>query len=332
LHVRSHPFAKRAEMKALRIGANGALAIDDVPMPVPKAGEVLVRIRAAGLNRADVAQRLGKYPAPPDAPADIPGLEFAGVLETGSSTRLAVGQRVFGLCGGGAQAEYIAIAEQLVLPAPAGLSDIQAAAVPEAFVTAHDALFTQASLRRGERLLVHAAASGVGLAALALAKSAGCAVFGTSRSPEKLQRIRAMGIDLAVGPDRFDAEIRRATGGAGMDVVLDPVGGAYFERNLEVLATRGRLVILSTMGGAVAQLPLRLLMSKRLHLIGTTLRNRSLPEKAAPVQAFARDVLPLLASGAVAPVVDAIYPLERAPEAYEAMQSNRTFGKVVFTL
>jgi NADPH:quinone reductase len=320
------------EMKALRIGSSGELTVAEVPLPKQKPGEALVRIHAAGLNRADVAQRRGKYPAPPDAPADIPGLEFAGTVDASPTNQLRRGERVFGLTGGGAQAEYIAIPEGLLLPTPANLSDVEAAGIPEAYVTAHDALFTQASLRKGERLLIHAVASGVGLAALALAKSAGCTVFGTSRTPKKLERVRSLGIDLALEAEGFDDRILRATNGTGVDVILDPVGADYFERNLTVLANRGTLVIISTMGGANAELPLRTLMRKRLHLIGTMLRNRSLAEKVAAVQAFSRDVLPLFASSSLKPIIEATYPLSRAVEAYDAMESNRTFGKIVLTL
>ncbi len=318
-------------MKALRIGDAGELAIVDVAKPKPKPKEALVRILAAGLNRADVSQRRGKYQAPPDVPADIPGLEFAGVIEE-AATRLQPGQRVFGLTGGGAQAEYIAIPEDLLLAVPDGISDIEAGAIPEAYVTVHDALFTQAALRRGERLLVHAIASGVGLAALQVAKAFGCEVYGTSRSPEKLERVRSMGIDLACGPDEFEQRIGSATHGEGVNVILDPVGGAYFKSNCNVLATCGRLVILSTMGGSNVEMSLALLMTKRLRVFGTMLRNRSLEEKTAAMRAFARDLMPLVESGQLKPVIAATYPLERATEAYEMMERNRNVGKIVLVL
>lgn len=319
-------------MKALRIGNAGELAIVDIPKPKPKPKQALVRITAAGLNRADVSQRRGKYPAPPDAPADIPGLEFAGIVEEAAGGRLRPGQRVFGLTGGGAQAQYIAIPEDLLLAVPEGISDIEAGAVPEAYITAHDALCTQAALQRSERFLIHAVASGVGLAALQIAKALGCEVFGTSRSPEKLERVRSMGLDLACIPDDFDERIQSATHGDGVNVILDPVGGAYFERNLKVLAPCGRLVIISTMGGANVELSLALFMKKRLRLIGTMLRNRSLEDKIAATRAFAHDLLPLLESGQLKPIIDATYPLERAAEAYEAMEHNRNVGKIVFVL
>lgn len=319
-------------MKALRIEADGELAVVERPTPQPKAGEALVRVRAAGLNRADVAQRRGRYPAPPDAPPDIPGLEFAGVLEAGVGKRLHIGQRVFGLTGGGAQAEYIAIPEELLLGVPESTSDIEAGGIPESYVTAHDALCTQAALQPGERVLIHAVASGVGLAALQIAKVLGCKVFGTSRSAEKLVRVRTMGIDLACSPEAFDEHVLSITDGEGVDVILDPVGGAYFEGNVKVLRMRGRLVIISTMGGSDVGLSLATLMRKRLRLIGTMLRNRSLQEKSAAIQAFARDLLPWFGSGELKPVIDATYPLARAAEAYAAMEANKNFGKIVLSL
>lgn len=319
-------------MKALRIGANGALRVEDVPAPRIGPGEALVRVRAAGLNRADIAQRRGKYPAPPGAPPDIPGLEFAGTIEVAEGARLAAGTRVYALTGGGAQAELIAAPEELLLEIPSALSDVEAGAVPEAYITAHDALQMQAGLRGGERLLIHAVASGVGIAAVQIAKLLGCVTFGTSRTPDKLERVKALGLDHACSPEGFAEEIQRITNGAGVDVILDPVGGAYFERNLDVLAPKGRLIVLSTMGGSGATLSLATLMRKRLRVIGTMLRNRTLAEKADATRAFARDLGPLFAAGSLKPVIDSIYSLERASEAYEAMENNRTFGKVVLTL
>ena len=318
-------------MRALRICADGTLCVAEVPTPPASSGKALVRVRAAGLNRADVSQRKGKYPAPPGYPQDIPGLEFAGTVEVACG-RFERGARVFGLTGGGAQAEYVASPPELLLAIPPALSDVDAGAVPEAYITAYDALHTLAQVEAGERVLIHAIASGVGIAALQLAKAAGCEVFGTSRSAGKLERVRAMGVTFACAPDRFDEEILRATDGAGVNVILDPVGGAYFERNLNVLSSRGRLVILSTMGGAEVSLSLATLMRKRMRLIGTMLRNRSVAEKATATDGFARDVLPLLARGEIKPVIDASYPLDRAAEAYAAMEDNRTFGKIVLVL
>jgi NADPH:quinone reductase len=319
-------------MRALRIAEGGDLVLAQVPTPQPRDREALVRIRAAGLNRADVSQRRGKYPAPPGFPQDIPGLEFAGVVEDAGTTRWRAGTRVCGLTGGGAQAEFIATPGDLLLEIPPDVSDVEAGAIPEAYITAHDALVTQAALRARERLLIHAVASGVGIAAVQVAKALGCTTFGTTRTPEKLKRMEGIGLDFGCKPERFDEAILAMTAGAGVDVILDPVGGAYFERNLNVLGQLGRLVILSTMGGASATLAIPVLMRKRLRVMGTMLRNRSHEEKAQATQAFARDLLPLFAGGALKPVIDAVYPLERAVEAYQAMESNRTFGKIVLTV
>ena len=319
-------------MRALRIVEGGELRVADVPAPELRSGEVLVRVRAAGLNRADVSQRRGKYPAPPGFPQDIPGLEFAGVVEIAAGNRLRAGTRVFGLTGGGAQAEYVASPEELLIEIPSALNDVEAGAVPEAYITAHDALVTQAALRTNERVLIHAVASGVGIAAFQIAKALGCTTFGTSRTADKRKRMQAIGLDHPCEPDSFDEAVFAATEGAGVDAILDPVGAPYLERNLNALRELGRLVILSTMGGSSASLSLATLMRKRLRVMGTMLRNRTVAQKAQATRAFARDVLPLFASGALKPVIDAVYPLERAAEAYEAMENNRTFGKLVLTL
>jgi putative PIG3 family NAD(P)H quinone oxidoreductase len=319
-------------VKALCIGEGGTLDIAEVPKPQAQPGEVLVRIAASGLNRADVLQRKGLYPPPPSAPANIPGLEFAGVVEsvgTGVS-RVAPGQRVFGLCSGGAHAEYIASAEDLLMNVPDSMSDIEAGAIPEAYITAHDALVVQAALQRGERVLIHAIGSGVGLAALQTAQAKGCKVFGTSRNAYKRKRVEALGAHLVCAPEIFDEEILRTTD--GVDVILDPVGGPYFERNLRVLASLGRLVIIATMGGTKAELPLAALMRKRLRLIGTMLRSRSLEEKVAATAAFSRDVLPKLAAGELRVIVDRIFPMSQSAQAYDFMEQNKNLGKIVLTI
>src|SRR5947207_6139032 len=226
--------------------------------PAPTADRVRVRVRAAALNRADILQRMGRYPAPPGVPQDIPGMEFAGEVESiGEQVRLwQPGQRVFGITGGGAQAEFVVVAENTLAEIPASLDWIQAAAVPEAFITAHDALFTQAGLTIGETLLVHAAGSGVGTAAIQLARAAGARVYGTSRTPEKLERARAFGLEdsVAVGDDprRFLEAIRNWTNGKGVDVVLDLVGGTYLEANLDSLALKGRMMLVGTTAGSKA--------------------------------------------------------------------------------
>jgi len=323
-------------MKALRItrfGEPDVLRVEEVPTPKPASGQALVRVRAAGVNRADVLQRQGHYPSPADAPPDIPGLEFAGEITAlaGPSARLAVGQRVFGLCSGGAQAEYIAVDEELLVPTPPSLGDVSAGGVAEAYVTSHDALVTQAKLRAGERVLVHAVGSAVGIAVLQIASRMRCDVFGTSRTQWKLERAREYGLryPIAVDGEDFAAFVLQH---GGADVVIDFIGAPYFERNLSALALRGRMVSLATMGGASVALPLQTVMRKRLHLIGSMLRSRSLAEKIDALQAFERDVLPALATGELRVPVDRVFPLADAALAHRYIESNANFGKVILKL
>ena len=326
-------------MKALRItrpGGPEVLEIAEVPTPQPRADELLVRVRAAGLNRADILQRKGHYPPPPGFPEDIPGLEYAGeVAAFGSDVRrFRVGQRVFGLTGGGAQAEFVAIPAALVLPVPDGLSDIDGGGIPEAYITAHDALFTQGSLTAGNTVLVHAVGSGVGIAAMQIAQANGCRVFGTSRTARKLTRAVELGLDMPIDVTKelFDDAVMRATHGRGVDVIIDFVGADYFERNLNALAVKGRLVFVSTLSGASTQLAINIVMHKRLRLVGTMLRNRPLEEKVAATQSFATAVLPLFASQAMKVPIDRMFPLQEAAEAHRYMEANENFGKVVFSV
>jgi putative PIG3 family NAD(P)H quinone oxidoreductase len=333
---------KNKYMRAVRIVAHGGvegLAISEVARPAkPAADRVLVRVRASALNRADLLQRRGHYPAPAGAPQDIPGLEFAGeVEEVGPEARRVLpGERVFGITGGGAQAEYIVVPEATLAAVPENLEWAEAASVPEAFITAHDALFTQGALEMGERVLVHAAGSGVGLAAVQLAHAAGAIVYGTSRTPEKLERAREYGIDesVAVGddPSQASAAVRDWTGGAGVDVILDLVGANYLASNLDALALKGRLLFVGTTAGAHAELDFGLVMRKRLRIIGTVLRSRSTEEKAAATRRFEKHVLPHLRRGLVRPVIDRIYNMEEVRAAHERLESNASFGKVVLMI
>lgn len=312
------------------------LRVETVADPIPSAGQALVRIHAAGINRADILQREGHYPPPADAPADIPGLEFAGEIRSlaGQSARLAVGQRVFGLCSGGAQAEYIAVDCGLLVPIPPNMDDTEASGSAEAYITAHDALITQAHLRPGERVLVHAIGSGVGIAALQIASSFGCEVFGTSRTAWKLERAAALGLahPIDTGSVDFAEAIMRLSRQAGIDVVIDFVGAPYFERNVAVLSQRGRMVCLATLGGTQATLALPQLMHKRLHLMGSVLRSRSLKGKIEATQAFERDVVPALAARKLRVPIDKVFPLTQAAEAHRYVESNANFGKVVFEI
>ena len=315
----------------IRPGGPEVLEIQNVETPEPLGDYVRVRVRAAGLNRADLLQRAGGYPAPAGSPSNIPGLEFAGEVDAvGSLVRAwKPGQRVMGLAGGGAQAEYILAHEGLLVEIPENLDFVQAGGIPEVFITAHDALFTQAGLQMGERLLVHAAGSGVGTAAIQLAHAAGVTTFGTSRTPSKLEQAKSLGLDVGISHQNFAAEVNRLTGGAGVHVVLDFIGAAYLEQNLEALTTWGRIVFLATMGGFQANVNLGMLMSRRISMRGVTLRTRTLEEKLAVTRRFATSVLPLLASGKVRPIIDQVYPLEEIGEAHRVMGENRNFGKLV---
>ena len=325
-------------MTALRITRPGdadVLRVEDVPQPEPAADQMLVRVAAAGLNRADIMQRRGHYPPPPGIAPDIPGLEFAGeVAAAGPEVRsFSLGQRVFGLVGGGAQAEYVVVHEGLAIAVPQTLGDVEAGGVPEAFITAHDALFTQAGLAMGERVLVHAIGSGVGLAALQIAKCAGCTVYGTSRSPDKLERAKAFGLDLGIDMSSaaFDEVIAQKTQ-TGVDVIIDFIGGDYLAANIRALAPRGRRVFVSTLSGTQAALSIREVMSKRLRLVGTMLRGRPLGEKIAATRAFEKSVVPLLASGRIKVPVDKLFDLSQAADAHRYLEANQNFGKVVFAV
>lgn len=317
------------------VARDGEVAVKERPAPEPVADQVLVRVHGAGLNRADLLQKAGGYPAPPGAPPDIPGLEFAGVVEaTGPGVHtLHEGDRVFGITGGGGQAEYVLTTEAQVARVPEALDLVDAGGVPEAFVTAHDALFTQAGLHPGETVLVHAVGSGVGTAALQLARCLGATVVGTARTPEKLDRCAELGLHHGVlaprdlDPDALAAAVREAAG--DVHVVLDLVGGPYFAADLAAVAPRGRIVLVGTLAGVTAQADLLALMVKRLEVRGTVLRSRPPHEKAAATHAFAGHVLPLLASGAVRPVVEAVLPLDEAVKAYDLLASDTTFGKVI---
>jgi NADPH:quinone reductase len=322
-------------MRAIAItqpGGPDVLAVVDRPDPEPSRGEVRVRVRATAVNRADLLQRLGAYPAPADAPPDIPGLEIAGEIDAVGPgvERLAIGDRVFGLVGGGGYAEAIVSHERALAKIPDGMSFDDAAAVPEAFVTAHDAMVTQAGLRGGEVLLVHAVGSGVGTAAIQLGRALGATVLGTARTADKLERARSLGLDAGIVADgaRF-ADAVRAAQPAGAAVVLELVGGAYLAEDLRCVEPLGRIVLVGLLAGAKAELDLGLLLRRRVRVLGTVLRSRPLEEKIAAMRAFEAQVVPLLARGAVKPVIDCVMPLAEAARAHERMASNAGFGKIV---
>jgi len=329
-------------MRAVVItGAGGpeVLEVRDRPLPVPGRGEVRVRIRACAVNRADLLQRQGLYPAPAGAPPDIPGLEFAGEIEAvgdgDSENALTVGQPVFGLCAGGAYAEAVVVHSREVTRMPRGMSFTDAAAIPEAFVTAWDALIVQAALRAGESVLVHAAGSGVGTAAVQIARAVGAHVLGTARTADKLQRALALGLDegVPVGDGAgFAAAVLKATHKRGVDVILELVGGHYLVQDLACVAPRARIALVGLLAGARAELDLRLLLNKRVRILGTVLRARPLEEKIEAVQQLARHLVPLFERGALVPVVHQIFPLAQAAEAHVLLASGTTFGKVVLTV
>jgi NADPH:quinone reductase-like Zn-dependent oxidoreductase len=312
-------------MRAVTV-RDGAVAVEEHPDPRPEAGEVLVRIRAAGLNGADVLQMKGRYPAPPGSPADIPGLEFAGeVAETGPGVqRFEVGDRVMGVVGGGGQAELIAVNERLVMPVPEELDWDAAGGVPEVFTTAHDALFTQARLTCGERLLVHGAAGGVGMAGVQLGQMAGARVTATVRDEANRERIAALGVN-AIEPGGFEDH-------GPYDVVLELIGAPNLENDLKALAVRGRIATIGIGGGAKAEVNLGLLLAKRGCIMGSTLRARSLEDKAAAARLVEKTVLPGFASGDLSVPVCATFPLERAGDAYERFQQPGKLGKVVIVV
>ena len=329
-------------MKAVTIVSHGGvegLQVREVETPAkPTADRVRVHVRASALNRADILQRLGHYPAPPGFQADIPGIEFAGEVESvGEEVSLwKAGQRVFGIIGGGAQAEFVVTPENQLVEIPANLDWVSAAAVPEAFITAYDALFTQAKLSIGETVLVHAAGSGVGTAAVQLARAGGAYIFGTSRTADKLERAKPYGLsgglvikdDLAVLADA----VHEWTGGQGVNVILDLVGARYLDVNLSALASRGRIMMVGTTSGSKAIIDFGRVMSKRAKIVGTVLRARSAEEKALATRLFGAHVVPLLANGQVSPVIDSVYQLEQVREAHSRMESNESFGKIVLTI
>lgn len=326
-------------MKAIYIKEFGGvenLEIREVEKPeMSEETQVLVNVKASALNRADIVQRLGKYPAPKGYPQNIPGLEFAGTAaEIGANVKnFKIGDRVFGITGGGAQAEFLLTDENLLAKIPENFSFAEAAAVPEAFMTAHDAIFTNGELKTGETLLIHAVGSGVGLAALQLAKARGNKVAGTSRTPGKLEKCFEFGLDAAIATKdtkNLAEEIKTRAG--GVDVVLDLVGAAYFAANVESLNLRGRIVFVGTTSGAKTELDISRIMAKRAKLVGTVLRSRPAAEKAVVTQGFIEEVLPLLRSGKIKPNIDRVFNLREIQAAHKYLESNESFGKIVLEI
>jgi putative PIG3 family NAD(P)H quinone oxidoreductase len=320
-------------MRAIAIARPGGpevLTLVERPRPEPSRGEVRIRVRATAINRADLLQRMGAYPAPSDSPPDIPGLEFAGeVSALGPGVeRLAVGDRVFGLVGGGGYAEELVAHERAVARIPDGLSFEDAAAVPEAFITAHDAIVGQAGLRGGETLLVHAVGSGVGTAAVQLGRALGTFVIGTARTPDKLERARALGMAAGVVAEggKFADAVRKHGEPA---VVLELIGGAYVDEDVRTVQVLGRIVLVGLLAGGKSDIDLSGILRKRVRIFGTVLRARPLEEKIAAMRVFETQVVPMLSRGLIAPVIDTVMDLDAAGAAHQRMASNVGFGKIV---
>ena len=308
-------------------GGNEVVRLEERPDPVVTGDDVLLRVRYAALNGADLAQRAGRYPAPPGSPPDVPGIETAGtVIACGpTARRFSVGDRVFGIVGGGGLADRVVVHERHVAPVPDNLDELAAAAVPEVFVTAHDAAVTQAVLKMGELLVVTGANGGVGTAAVQIGAAAGARVLATVRSAEVRAQVAELGAET-IAPDDL---VERAQELGGANVVLELVGAPNLDHDFAALAVKGRIVIVGTGAGSEAPLDLRKLMGKRVRLLGTVLRARPLEEKADAVQAFAREVVPHLATGRVRPLVDRVFPAAEAAAAFDRMQAPGKLGKVL---
>lgn len=321
----------------INTGAGGPEVLEEQerPVPQPGLGQVRIRVRASALNRADLIQRMGRYPAPPGAPADIPGLEYAGEVDAvgPSSTMWPVGSRVMGIVGGGAHAEFVCAHEREVMPMPANLSFDEAAAIPEAFLTAYDALFRQLDVRMGERVLVHAIGSGVGTATLQLGWIAGATIYGTSRSADKLERAKALGLVHPIDTSTRDwaARVEQLAGANGVHALVDLVGGDYLRDNLRVLAPRGRLCVVGLTAGNRTEIDLGVVLRKRLRIIGTALRSRSPEEKYALAREFSQRIVPLFETNQLRPVIDRVIPFSRIADAHAQMAENGTFGKLVLS-
>jgi NADPH2:quinone reductase len=327
-------------MKAITITGTGGpevLQLREKPTPEPRGDQVRVRVRACGLNRADLMQCRGHYPAPAGAPADIPGLEYAGEVDAVGPDvigPLKPGDRVFGIVAGGGQAEYVLTHERMAAPIPPNLDFVEAAAVPEAFITAHDALLNQGRLAPGERVLIHAAGSGVGTAAIQIAHAVGSLVWGTARTADKLEQAKALGLDHGIenSGGGFAEIVASETMGKGVHVVIDLLGGSALAGNLASISPKGRLVLVGLLAGMSAPLDMNLMLRNRITIVGTTLRARPLEEKIAATLRFATEVVPWLERGLVRPVVDSVFAFDDFAQAQARVESNLVFGKVILRL
>ncbi len=317
-------------------GGPEVLVIEERASAPLSEGQVRVEVAAAGLNRADLLQRRGLYPAPAGTISDVPGLEYAGtIVDVGEGVaRARIGDRVMGLVAGGAMSTELVVADAETMPIPEPLSLVEAAGVPEVFATVWDAVWVQAGMKRGQTLLVHAIGSGIGTAAIQLAHAFGTRIVGTSRTPSKIERARALGLvdGIVVESDAaFAARVSELTGGAMADVILDTVGAAYLEENVRALAPRGSIAVIGMVGGVVGSLPLGILLGKRGRIFGTTMRSRGPAEKRALAEGFTRELVPLFEDKTLAPVIQHLIPMAEIGRAHALLESNETFGKIVLT-
>jgi len=327
-------------MRAVEISAFGppsVLQLGQRPLPSPGAGELLIRVSASGVNRPDVLQRTGNYPVPPGA-SDIPGLEVAGVIADGDSLALAqaglaIGQRICALVAGGGYAEYCVAPIGQCLPVPAGLSDIEAASLPETFFTVWSNVFDRARLQAGESILIQGGSSGIGVTAIQMAKAFGAQVFVTAGSTEKCQACLALGADHAINyrSHDFAQELMRLTDNAGVDIILDMVAGAYITKEVQCLREDGRLVLIAVQGGVKSEFNAGLVLRRRLTITGSTLRPRSIAFKTAIAQACRDRVWPLIEQGRIKPVIHSVFAAADAAQAHELMESNQHIGKIMLT-
>ena len=325
-------------MQVVEIAAPGGpeqLKVAMRPLPRPGAGEVLVRVAAAGVNRPDVMQRQGRYPPPPGA-SDLPGMEIAGeIVELGPDVSgLAPGDQICSLLPGGGYAAYAIAAAPLCMHLPAGVGLVEAAAIPETYMTVWTNLFGRGACKAGDIVLIHGGTSGIGTTAIQLAAAWGARVFATAGSPEKIRACEKLGAERGIDyhTEDFVSVIREATGGYGIDITLDMVAGSYVQRNLDIAALEGRVVTISMLGGSRAEINMNTVLPKRLTLTGSTLRSRTVAQKAAVADAMRRNVWPLLERGRVRPIIYETFPLAQAGDAHRVMESSRHIGKIVLTI
>lgn len=314
---------------------NAPLELSEIPAPKPNPEQLLIRVHATALNRADLLQRCGKYPPPPGE-STILGLEIAGeIVKLGANVQgFQIGQRIFGLVGSGGYAEYACIDQGLAMPIPENFSYVQAAAIPEAFLTANEALFTLGNLNSSETILIHAGASGVGSAAIQLAHQTGATVFTTVSSAEKAAQVTALGANNVINykEQDFSTIIKELTQDKGVNVIIDFIGASYLEKNLASLCDNGRLVCVGLLGGTKAEINLATVLTKRLQIKGLVMRHRSIADKRAITQRFMATQLPLINKGLLQPVIDTVYPLAKAQQAHEHMESNANIGKIILEI